>query len=442
MHWRNHTHQKGMTLIEALVSITIFAIVSVSFYMIINLTIKLVRDDQARLDAVSVAQSVVEQIHNAPYDAIGTINGIPNGSFPQTQTQIHNKTRYTVTTDIRYVDDPFDGILPNDPISTDYKKIRVAVTWEGQYVSTPVVLVTTISPDGIETAGSGGTLWIQVYDASTAPITNATVHITNPTVIPAIDIVSATDAQGQMMLPGAPASVQGYNIVVSKNGYSTTQTYTADSEQNPNPDPSDLTVTNGEVTQKILYIDKLSSLTIHAQDVESALPTANLQLHIVGNSRIGTALDGTPIAKYDETHTTNANGDITLSSVEYDSYTITIDDADSDLAGMSAALPIVIAPNTTNTLTLETAPDAANTLLLTVRDASGNAITDASVLLANASNTVNITQNTNTNGQTFFTPLVAGTYTVTVTHNSYGTFQDSFDVTDDVVQTIPLTANP
>jgi hypothetical protein len=433
-----------MTLVEAIVSIAIFAVVSVSLYTLITLGVQLVRDDQARLDAVALAQSTIEQLHNVPYDDIGTVGGIPTGTFEQSHTEIHNNTTYTVALDIRYVDDPFDGSAPTDTISTDYKQIRVSVTWEGQYIAKPVVLLTTISPEGLESNGGGGTLWIEAYTASASPISNATVRITNPSVIPAVDITSATDSNGRFLLPGTPASVQGYQIVISKSGYAPTQTYTVDSETNPNPEPGDQTVTEGGITTKVFYIDRHSDLTIHIQDATSGVATSGLPIRLMGAKRIGTALDGSDIPKYDEALTTDANGDISVNDIEYDTYRIVIDDSATgyDIAGTPTPLPFVLAPNTAGAITLHTASNADNTLLVTVQNESETALEGASVRIYTESLSVDVTQTTNASGQTFFSPLPAGIYTLEVTLNGYDFFQDQFDVTDDIQQIIPLTPTP
>ncbi len=433
-----------MTLIEAIVSVAIFGIVSGSLYTIITLGVQLVRDDQARLDALAIAQAKMEALRNVPYDDIGTVGGIPSGAFEQSESETHNNTVYTIETDIRYVDDAFDGTTPTDTVSTDYKRIRIEVSWEGQYVSEPVVLVSTIAPNGLESSSGGGTLWLEVYTADSMPISAATVHITNSLVSPSVDITSATDSDGRYLVYGATASTQGYHVEISKSGYSSSQTYTVDVVSNPNPDPSDQTVVDGAVTTKLFYIDQVSDMTIHMEDLTTATPTANLDVRIVGAKRIGTASDGSDIPKYDQTLTTDANGDITLTDIEYDTYSMTFDDATTgyDLAGTPTSIPHVLAPNASDTVTLQTATDSANSFLVTVTNAEGQRLEAASVRLYTANLSADVTQQTNVYGQAFFPSLSADTYLVDVTLAGYEPYQSEFVISNDVQETIPLTVTP
>lgn len=441
MQWKkNNTIHNGMTLIEVVIAIGIFAMVTIALYLVINLSVQVLRDDQSRLDALSIAQSEIESIKNVPYDDIGTTTGIPNGVFAATKTVEQNNTSYTVETDIRYYDDPFDGVAPTDTVNTDYKKVRVEVTWDGQFLDKPVVLLTNIVPNGIETTSGGGTLWVEVYNAATSPIANATVKVENTTVNPAISLTSLTDSQGRFLLPGAPASVQSYQITISKNGYSSEYTYTVDTDTNPNPDPGHQTVLEAEVTTKTFYIDKVSQLHIQIKDVTTGTPQANIPVHIYGNKRIGTDLSGQPIPKYSATLLSDSSGNITLTNMEYDTYTIELQDPTLDFAGSTPShLPYVLAPDTIGTITLETAPQASQTLLLSVIDPTQQPVENASVHIVNTLSTIDLTQTTNASGQTFFSPLSAGNFSIEITTPGFTTYTGTIEILADQQQEIALT---
>lgn len=439
---RIHT-QVGMTIIEVVITIAIFSLVTVSLYMLITLGTQFARDNQARLDAIAISQSQIESIKNVPYDTIGTVGGVPQGNFEQNETLIRNNVTFTRTTDIRYIDDEFDGLAPTDTINTDYKKIRVSTSWEGQVVGTPVTLITTIAPPGIETSEGGGTLWIEAYNASGEPVVNATVAITNTQVSPSLSITSATDSLGRYILPGAEASAGSYHVVVSKNGYATSQTYDVDPVNNPNPDPGNLPVIEAEVTTKVFLIDVVSSLQFHFEDVSTGTPISNLPFHIYGTKRIGTDLEGADILKYDEEHTTNATGDSIVTNLEYDTYAVEINDSATgyDFAGSAPHLPYVLAPNSTELITIHTAQDASQSLLITVEDGTETPIVGATARLYNESLTTDLTQTTNAAGQTFFTPLTNETFTIEITMEGYDFYQAQVEVVEDEQQIIPLTSS-
>lgn len=435
------SHQSGMTLIEVLIAIAIFAIVTTALYVVIDLGIHVLRDDQARLDGLSIAQSQIEAIKNVPYTDVGTVSGIPNGVFESTSILNQNQTNYTVETDIRYIDDPFDGLIPTDTVNTDYKKVRVEVTWEGQFLDKPIILITTVVPNGIETTSGGGTLWIEVYTAAAAPVSGATVRIINTDVTPNINITSVTDSQGRYILPGAPASVQSYQITVSKSGYSTEQTYSVDPENNPNPDPGHQTVIADEVTTKTFYIDRVSQLQIQVNDYETNLPQANVPLQVVGNKRIGTDLEGQPIPKYSQVLTTNLSGVATLTNAEYDTYDVTLNTSLLDYAGSNPHIPYVLAPNANATMTYNTALNTPQTLLVTVLDPDQTPVSGASINIQTALGLINLTKTTNSSGQAFFSPLIVGTYTVEVTASGFTTYTSTLEINDDELISIPLTAS-
>ncbi|HLD21743.1 MAG TPA: hypothetical protein VJB65_02485, partial [Patescibacteria group bacterium] len=333
--------------------------------------------------------------------------------------------------------------IPRDTVNTDYKKARVEVTWENQFLNQPVILITTVVPNGIETTSGGGTIWIEVYSTDATPLSNATIEIINTAVTPAVPLSLQTDTDGRLILPGAPAAIQAYQITVSKNGYSSEQTYSIDEIHNPHPDPNHLTVIESEVTTKTFTIDTVSELRIHLEDYTTHTSLANIPVRIIGKKRIGTDLEGNDIPKYNTTLTTDATGTITLSAMEHDIYTITLQDATLDFAGSSPHIPLVLAPNSSVDLTISAAPHAEQTALITVEDANETVISDAQVHLTHTILLYDQTQNTNNFGQTFFTPLELGTYTIEITKEGFAPYTGTIDVLENTQQIISLiTATP
>ncbi len=434
----------GTSLIEVLLAIAIFTMVTTALYSLILLALHLVRDDQARLDALAIAQTRIEELRNVPYENVGTVGGIPEGDFLASETSVRNGVTFTTLTDIRYVDDLFDDVAPTDTVNTDYKQIDVTITWVGQYVDEPVLLSTIIAPEGIETNAGGGTLWLEVDDADGDPVTGATVRITNSSSSPTVDITSTTDADGRYVLPGAPAATQSYHIEVSKAGYSSSQTYPEDLVSNPNPDPQDLSVLESDITTQIMLIDLLSQLDIHLQRRDDSTPVASTDLTITGENRVGTDLSGADIPKYSATHTTDASGNISIPALEYDVYNITIDEAATgyDIAGFSSPIPTPLPPDTTSALTVKLADAAPYTALITITDTTGAPITSATVRLTNPGLTVDVTEATDSYGQTFFTPLTAESYTALVTADGYEDYTTTIEISGDQRLTLPLTSTP
>ncbi|OGY85437.1 MAG: hypothetical protein A2233_02470 [Candidatus Kerfeldbacteria bacterium RIFOXYA2_FULL_38_24] len=438
-------NKQGYTLIESLIAIVIFMIVAVALYLSIILTVSILRDDQARLDALSIAQNTIEEIRNVPYDDVGTTNGIPHGVFDAVQTVTQNKTEFTIKTDIRYIDDPLDGTAPADAVNTDYKKVEVNISWKKQFLTKPVTLITNVVPEGIETNENGGTLWLEVYNAAAEPISNATLKITNNQVTPAIDITAFTDQDGRYILPGAPVAVSAYHVEISKNGYSQDQTYSLIDLQNQygsgvNSNPDDLTVVEADITSKAFIIDVLSHLTIHVENRETAESLVNIPVTIQGSKSIGTySGDGSPILKFNLTQNTNENGDIDLPNMEYDTYSLAIADDTYDFAGSNPHSPYVLAPNTTTTLAIKILPHAPQTLLLSVQDRNEAPLAGASVHLYNSLTTIDLTNVTDDSGQVFFSPLSEENFTLEILKDGYDPHTEIIPVLANQQHTITLT---
>lgn len=253
---------RGMTLIEILFSIGIISILFIGIYGLFKVSIDVVSDSKARAGALALAVERMEQIRSLPYASVGTSGGIPSGSIAQTESVSLNQTEYTRRTFIEYADDPADGVGAADTngITADYKTVKVEMIWSVRGTTRTYSQVSSIVPVGIESLSGGGTLRIQVYDALSQPVSSATVRIVNTTGTSTVDVTTYTNVQGFVTFPGTPAGT-GYQVTVSKSGYSTAQTYTA-SGSNPNPTPGHLSVAQSQTTSGSFFIDRVASLSI------------------------------------------------------------------------------------------------------------------------------------------------------------------------------------
>lgn len=415
-------NQSGITLIETVIGLAIFAVAMVGLYSLMTMASRISTDSRARLDATALANQRMEMVRNLPYDTIGTIGGIPNGTLAQTENVVLNRITYTVRIEVVYVDDPFDGVLGgavDDMLNADYKRVRVSVDWPNMLNNTPVTLVTDASPKGIENTESGGTLLLTVFDANGDPVPSADLHITNTEVVPAIDISTTMAANGKYALPGAPAALESYNITISKAGYNTASTYPIDAS-NPNPTPPPASVYAGSVTELSFSIDLLSELTIRTVD-PAGVPIGSVDFRLEGAKSIGSDGDGNSIHKYSVDHSTDASGQLAITGLEWDTYSFVIDPIATgyDIAGSNPILPAVVSPGTSYTLDVVLVPQTDNSLLVTVRDESGVLVPDASVQLTRVAPPYDVTQTTNANGQTFFSDLDADAYSLTIQATGY-----------------------
>jgi len=233
-------------------------LVFVGITAVFKLSVEVVTNNKARTGALALAQERMEYIRSLSYSDVGTLGGVPAGNITQTESVSLNGVSYIRRTVILYVDDPKDGEGVNDEngIITDYKQVKVTLSWSTQSGARSTNLISRVSPPGIEQEVPGGVLRVTVLDASVSPVASADVRIINDSTDPVIDTTVLTNTQGVAMLVGAPEATD-YEIVVSKTGYSTSQTHDT-SVGNPNPSPGHLTVVEDSTTASTFSIDVVS----------------------------------------------------------------------------------------------------------------------------------------------------------------------------------------
>ncbi|HVX91517.1 MAG TPA: carboxypeptidase-like regulatory domain-containing protein [Candidatus Paceibacterota bacterium] len=291
---------RGMTLIDVLVGSAIALVFFLAVFQLLRASALISTLATETAAATSIANSQMEYIRSLNYDDVGTVGGIPAGVIPQDATTTEDGIDYAVHTFIEYYDDPADGSGTSDSngITTDYKLVKVSVSFTTTTGTHTVTIDTNVTPIGIETTTGGGTLRIVAVDASGNPVAGATVRIYNPSTVPAVDVSTFTDSLGTALLGGAATSTN-YQITVSKSGYSTAQTYDRDTN-NQNPNPGHLTVVENQTTSGTFAIDVLSAFTMH------------VYLPIATSTFSDAFTDGSKLASM--TNVTAASGALTLTS--------------------------------------------------------------------------------------------------------------------------------
>lgn len=419
--------QKGLSLIDVIISVAIFMIVFIGIFGIFKLSIELVSSSKAKTGALALANEQMEFIRSLSYNDAGTIGGIPSGSIQQEEVIELNQTTYIRRTFIQYADDPKDGLEDDDEnsITADYKTIKVELKWTIGEKEKKLSLVSNMVPKGIETFTDGGILIINVIDAFGMPVASAQVTIKNSNTNPAIDLTTFSSASGKVKLQGVPVA-NNYEILVTKSGYSIARTYDADAE-NPNPSPGHLTVADEQTTSSSFAIDILSSKTIKTwnQNENPPIPLGNVSFSMRGEKAIGSDGQGAPIYKYSALHETDSSGEITINNLEWDNYTIAIDDAFTgyDISESCFPQPRSIFPNVSTTTDIYLVPDTEHSLLIIVIDEDETLLDNANTRLYRTG--FDNTKNTSECGQAFFGGLSKGTifdgnpYAVDVSRSGY-----------------------
>ena len=368
---------KGFTLVETLVGIAVFLLIATASYQAYVSLFTLINQNQYKIIALNLANEQFEIIRNLPYSDVGIPSGIPKGKIPHVQNLTRSNIPFVVTTTIRNIDQPFDGLIggtPNDLSPADNKVVEVEVACSTCKNFTSVTLTTTVAPKNLETASTNGALVIKVFDSNGVPVSGANVHIVNTLVSPNITIDDVTNNDGILQVVDAPPSTDGYQITVTKNGYSTDKTYLPGAVANPTPTKPHATVIIQQLTQISFAIDQLSTLSFSSVEPNcTAVPSIDFNLK--GGKTIGP-----DVLKYDQNLSTNGSGIYSNSSMEWDSYTIKGIDSTHDIIGVNPLNPVSLGANTTQNIQLIVKPKNANSLLLTIKDSATQLpITDATV---------------------------------------------------------------
>ncbi|MDQ5931144.1 MAG: hypothetical protein QG674_310, partial [Patescibacteria group bacterium] len=334
--------QSGTTLIETLVAAAFFVVFSLAIYQLYAKVVELSSRIRTKTVATQIASEQIEFIRNLAYSDVGVVAGIPSGVIPATKSVTRNGVSFSVNTVIRNIDLPADGTLggvPNDMSPADNKLAVIEVVCTSCGAPISVEYTTAVAPKSLETENGNGALVIRVIDGSGLPVANATVLIQNDSLVPNINFSDVTDSSGVLTIVDAPPSTEEYHITVSKNGYSTEQTYLPLEVTNPNPIKPHITVAANTVSQATFSIDQTSSIDLRVQSAQCASITG-VSGSLVGSKLIGTNPDVIKsIVPYTASSASN-----TINSIEWDTYSVTLGGTTYEIAGTNPIFPLSIAP--------------------------------------------------------------------------------------------------
>jgi len=387
----NKKTEKGFTLVEAIVTTAILAVLCASAYGLYTTVYNAIAYYRKQTTMSALANQYLELARNLPYSQIGTINGNPHGNLPDMPNALtvsFNGYDYQIYYVINALHDPAD---PN-PVVQDYKQVKLYV----KDVSADLTksFVATIAPINLASMGSGGALSIQVIGSihsAWQPIAGATINIINTSINPNINLTRTADAQGKWNEIGLPAD-SNYQISVSKSGYSADQTYSV--TEYPGTTQPSAAVIEGETQTVTFMIDKLSNLGFYVKD-QACQPISSVDVNVQGAKLISPDL-----LKFDENFSSDGAGAIfpkTTSScsatcgyssccLEWDTYTPKIVGAQYMIYGTSPVQSANVLPDTTKNFSLILGPKTSHSELVVVKDTStdGDLIENAKVELSNA----------------------------------------------------------
>lgn len=427
---------KAITIIEALVALSIFSIVIVSFYVVLTNGMNYIIQSRDRVQAVALANQEMEKLRNLAYEDVALVGGIPSGLIVQEESISLGSREFSVEREVFYRDDADDGLFPDDLVPDDYKIVKITITWSEEDERKKTELVSRFVPSGLESEGDGGFLSVNVVDYSGNPVSDVDVNLYNDDVSPTIDLDVETNDSGNLLIQGAPASAESYQITLSKSGYEAVQTYDPHPSGPFAPVDEHATVVADTLNEKTLVMSEVCDIEIISSDpFGNAFNEVNYDLE--GGRRLNT--DEPPVYNYSDSVESDEDGSVELENVSGGTYSITLDPSESDyifwkvFQHNNSYNQFDVTPGdsiTVNMLVLDTEADA---LFIYVEDKKEKIpIEGASVTVTNTDLEYDVTLTTDKFGYAFFPEieddlLVNGeTYEIEVTADGYG------DETDDV----------
>ncbi len=418
---------------EAIVGIALVSMIVVSLYSALSGTMNNVNQAKLRIGAVAIANEKMEILRNLDYGQIGTIGGAVDGPIPQEETVNKNGRTYEVTTDIRYVDDAFDGFFPEDAFNTDYKKAQVTVTMPDN--GEAIRLFSVFAP-------RGRTLSINVVNSHSDFVPDATVELTDLDDNPDVNTTAQTDASGNLTLSGVPS--QYYRINVSKEGYESSRTYPNPPDSPFTPIVSDLNLIADHLNTKMFIIDEAADLTLKAVNLADESGMAGIEFEVIGGKKIGIDPD---TYKVDTTATSDENGEAIFNSTSSAQYEImniaSLSNSDYKFLSMTEENPFNLDPAETKEVLFIFADKNKDSLVVSVKDSvTSDPLEGAGVRLTGED--FDETATSSANGLVYF-PSIAetmnpGDYHFEVTKAGYDSESGEVSISNLIEKEVVLTA--
>jgi prepilin-type N-terminal cleavage/methylation domain-containing protein len=309
-------NESGYTLVELLMVIAVLAVLSLgAFDLFVSLLHSAIVGGREAV-ASTLATNQMEYLKSLPYDNLAVAGGpiISPTTIPATSTKKVNGDTYTITTNISYADNAYDGCgayptqalkqqycrdypppagAPStDTNPADYKDVNVSVKDKSGLQL--AALDTQVAALVAETASNTGAIFISVIDSGGNPISGATVTVVNSSVSPAVNVSDTTDENGIVIFYDLPPSTTGnkYQVNASNSGYSSLTTIVPNGSLQPTYSSQNLIVQSSSYVTLTLKQQGQNSLVLETTDT-SGNPVPNAKIYVKGGYKKYTATSDT-----------------------------------------------------------------------------------------------------------------------------------------------------
>ncbi|BDZ49058.1 hypothetical protein GCM10025867_12990 [Frondihabitans sucicola] len=202
-----HDPEAGLSLIEIMVAMMIFSIITIGVAFTISNTLVLTRDSQNRETAVNLASQAIDL--DRSFNDVQTIKvGTVDTSVGNTTYHVNTSGQWVASGDNSTVCGTGGGIL-------QFYRVTVRVTWDGQSTSTaPVYTDTVIAPNTRINDPALGSILVGVTNSSGSGTSGVTVTVTSKTSGLAVPAPTTTDGSGcAFFFKVSPGS---YTVAISR----------------------------------------------------------------------------------------------------------------------------------------------------------------------------------------------------------------------------------
>jgi Tfp pilus assembly protein PilV len=252
--------EEGLTLLELVVAISVFAVISGGIAATLDSGLTLTRNNRQRSVAANLASQEMDTVRSMPFTSIAA----------RTVTQVLDGTSYTITRELTWVahnatNGPCDG-TNQDP---ELLRVRVVVTWPAMRGVAPVTSDTTMAPPVGAYSANSGHIAVKVLDGTAAGQFGASVQVAGP-----VTRTAPTNDDGcaffAFLTPGT------YTVSLNNVGYVNRQ-----GVQNPS---QTVGVTTGNVSSVQFDYDQSTTLSLTFAPSAGGTPPNDLAISL-GNTQ-------------------------------------------------------------------------------------------------------------------------------------------------------------
>jgi len=228
-------------LIEVMVSAMLVALIVVATLNGFDVTNRLTADERSHAQADALAQQDEDRLRGFQVSALSGLN--------ETRKVTYNGTEYTIKSTAKFVSDATGTeSCTAAAASADYIQTTSEVTWPALKTRAPVVETGLIAPH------VGGSLLVQVFNASGVGVPGMTVTATGPS--PSTGTETGTTGANGCVVFGSVEPGE-YKVTTHQTGYV---------EKNGNEEPPSseqaAAVVNGSTTKKIFEFDRGGAIKV------------------------------------------------------------------------------------------------------------------------------------------------------------------------------------